>query len=247
MYFAPVYFAPTFRASWKKMASTGNSCDEGKRILLELQQKASQLSTILGSEVAKNSGSYPPNQPNQANQAGCSGSSSSSSRSYMPSFRRKFNSTNNPFRSKGKGKSVVKGPFMRDVILLTGPNVNKVPRQAKRVWLMENGFVISGFQLQKEWSDCVVEACLREAFEEKIPVGVDFEIVMPVHSTLVKPTLAPGQLLNGVMVHRIFKEKPIYIRPCEEICDVRKSQEIDFVPQSPKVKSPYDFDILSTF
>ncbi|KAJ7348201.1 hypothetical protein OS493_039557 [Desmophyllum pertusum] len=80
--------------------------------------------------------------------------------------------------------------------------------------------MISGFQLQKEWSECVVEACLREAFEEKIPLGVDFEILMPVHSTLIKPTLAPGQSLNGVMVHRVFKEKPIYIRPFQEICDV---------------------------
>ena len=88
---------------------------------------------------------------------------------------------------------------------------------------MENGFAISGFQLQKEWSECIVEVSLREAFEifeETIPAGVDFEILMPVHSTLVKPTLAPGQVLNGVMVHRICKEKPIYIRPVKEICDV---------------------------
>ena len=63
-----------------------------------------------------------------------------------------------------------------DVILLTGPDINSVPRQGKRVWLMENGHVISGFQLQKEWSECVLEACLKEAFEEKIPDGVDFEI-----------------------------------------------------------------------
>ena len=88
---------------------------------------------------------------------------------------------------------------------VNGPDINSVPRQAKRVWLVENGFVMSGFQLQKEWSECVVEACLREAFEVKIPVGVDLEILMPVHSTLVKPTLAPGQVRNGVMVHRIFK------------------------------------------
>ena len=56
------------------------------------------------------------------------------------------------------------------------------------------------------------EACLREAYEGKFPVGVDFEILIPVHSTLVKPTLAPGQVLNGVMVHRIFKEKTIYMQ-----------------------------------
>ena len=85
---------------------------------------------------------------------------------------------------------------------------------------MENGFAIPGFQLQKEWSECIVEVSLREAFEEKIPAGVDFEILMPVHSTLLKPTLAPGKVLNGVMDHRIFKEKPNYIRPVKEICDV---------------------------
>ena len=223
------------------MASNRNtSSDQGKRLLEELQQKASQLSTLLGSQAAK---------PNQA------GSSTSSNRSYMPSFRRNFQSSSNPFRGKGKGKSVVKGPFMRDVILLTGPDVNSVPRQAKRVRLMENGYVISGFQLQKEWSECVVEACLREAFEEKIPVGVDFEILMPVHSTLVKPTLAPGQVLNGVMVHRILKEKPIYVRPFAEICDVcissikrsrETSEEDDFIAQTPKVKNTLGFESVSS-
>ena len=135
---------------------------------------------------------------------------------------------------------------MRDVILFTGPDINSVPRQAKRVWLVENGFVMSCFQLQKGWLECVVEACLRE-------VGVDLEIFMPVHSTLVKPTIAPGQVLNGVMVHRIFKEKPIFLRPFEEIYDVcsssvkrsrEASQENDLVAKSPKVTTPEDFDIL---
>ena len=212
------------------------SSNEGKRILEELQRKASELSTILSSQATK-----PADTP--TNQAGST--CSSSSRAYMPSFRRQFMSSPSPFRGKGKGKSVVKGPFMRDVILLTGPRVNSVPRQEKRVWLTENGFVISGFQLQKEWSEFVVEASLREAFEEKIPAGVDFEILMAVHSTLVKPTLAPGQGLNGIMVHRIFKEKPIYIGPVEEICDVCISsikqscetiEEAETITETPKAK-----------
>ena len=194
----------------ESMASN-SSCDagKGKRILQDLQQKASELSTLLGSDTEKQS------------EASTSNQSSSVSRSYMPSFRRQFHPNSDTFRGKGKGKgkSIVKGPFMKDVILLPGPNVNKVPRQTKRVWLMENGFVISGFQLQKEWSACVVEASLRGAFDEKIPPLVDFEILMPIHTTLVKPSLTPGQDLNGVMVHRVFKEKPIYVRPFEEICD----------------------------
>ena len=68
----------------------------------------------------------------------------------MPNFRRQCTtSEHNRFRGKGKEKSVVKGPFIRDMILLTGPDINRIPRPGKRVWLMENGHVISGFQLQR--------------------------------------------------------------------------------------------------
>ena len=108
------------------MASRGNSSEKRKKILEELQQKACELSTILGSEVTTKTSSNP------LNQAGSSGSSSSSSRSYMLSFQRQFTTSgHNPFRGKGKGL------FMRDVILLTGPDINSVPRQGKRVWQAE--------------------------------------------------------------------------------------------------------------
>ena len=106
----------------EKMASSENLCDKGKRIVQELQKKASEQSTILGSEVPEKSGSNPPQQA----------SSCSSSHSCMTSFRRPFNtSCYNPFHEKRKGnrKSAVKGSFMRDVILLTGPDFNSVPRQ----------------------------------------------------------------------------------------------------------------------
>ena len=122
---------PRFRANFPKtMASRGNSSEKRKKILEELQQKACELSTILGSEVTMKTSSNP------LNQAGSSGSSSSSSRSYMVSFQRQFTTSgHNPFRGKGKG------PFMRDVILLTGPDINSVPRQGKRVWQAEFCFL----------------------------------------------------------------------------------------------------------
>ena len=117
-------FVPIFG---KKMASRGNSSEKRKKILEELQQKACELSTILGSEVTTKTSSNP------LNQGGSSGSSISSSRSYMPSFGRQFTTSgHNPFCSKGKG------PFMRDVILLTGPHINSVPRQGKRVYCEKN-------------------------------------------------------------------------------------------------------------
>ena len=104
----------------ENMASNRNtSSDQGKRLLEELQQKASQLSTLLGSEAAK---------PSQA------GSSTSSNRSYMPSFRRNFQSSSNPFRGKGKGKSVVKGPFMRDVIAEPAGKARQRSSIAKENW-----------------------------------------------------------------------------------------------------------------
>ena len=40
---------------------------------------------------------------------------------------------------------------------------------------------------------------------------MDVEIIMSVHNKLVKPMLAPGQ--EGVILHRLFKNKPVYIRP----------------------------------
>ena len=141
---------PRFRSNFpKKMASSWNSSEKGEKILEELQPKACELSTILGSEVTKKT------SPNPLNRVGSSARSSSFSCSYMPNFRRQCTTSgHNRFRGKGKGKSVVKGPFIRDMILLTGPDINSVPRQGKRVWLMENGHVISGFQLQR-----VVRVC----------------------------------------------------------------------------------------
>ena len=51
----------------------------------------------------------------------------------MPSFRRQFTTSgHNPFRGKGKG------PFMRDVILLKGPDINSILRQEKRVYCEKN-------------------------------------------------------------------------------------------------------------
>ncbi|PFX22039.1 hypothetical protein AWC38_SpisGene13454 [Stylophora pistillata] len=184
--------------------ASNSSCDGGKgKEILELQQKASELSTLLGSDTEKQS------------KASTSNQSSSVSFSYMPSFRKQLHPSSNTFHGKGKGKSVVKGSFMRDVILLPGPNLNRVPRQTKCGWVMENRFMISGFQLQKEQSVYRVEASLEGAFDEKM----DFEILMLIHLTLVKPSLAPEQDLNGVMLNRVFTEKPIYLRPFKEICD----------------------------
>ena len=65
-----------------------------------------------------------------------------------------------------------------------------------------------------------VEIRIMEVFEKKIPHLVDIELLMSVHTALVKPNLAPDQKgIDGVILHRLFKNKPVYIRPSCELLD----------------------------
>ena len=117
-----------------------------------------------------------------------------------------------------KTKKVSTGPFLRDIILLSGPDDKDIPRQGSKVFLQENGHIISAFEFQKEWSDIDVELEIRKAFQGTLPDDVDIEIVHSVHTTLLQPTLAPGQYLTGSVINRVFtNNKPVYIRPCRQI------------------------------
>ena len=56
----------------------------------------------------------------------------------------------------------------------------------------------------KEWSDVEVILQIAEAFKDKIPSGVDFEILHSVHNRIATPTLASGQTLNSSIMFRFF-------------------------------------------
>ena len=80
--------------------------------------------------------------------------------------------------------------------------------------LTERGHVLNACQFDKAMNEVQVETTIMEVFGETIPRLVDIEILMSVHNKLVKPTLAPGQEgITGVILHRLFKNKPIYVRP----------------------------------
>ena len=81
------------------------------------------------------------------------------------------------------------------------------------------------FQFKKEWSDLEVGLKIREAFQDIIPRLVDFEILQSVHTKLLRPTLAQGQYLTGAMIHRIFRDKPIYVRPTQQILKLPKQRK----------------------
>eukprot|EP00794_Sanderia_malayensis_P017175 gene17175-18904_t len=133
--------------------------------------------------------------------------------------RRNFGGRSLPRRKQRSTpkRPVVQGPFLRDIVLLSGPNNDLVPRQSTKLWLSEHGHVMSGIELQKQWTSEQVVDCLRNAFDDKLTGLTTIEILMSVHTKLLPPTIAPGQSLNGMMVFRIFKEKPIYVRPSDII------------------------------
>lgn len=132
-------------------------------------------------------------------------------------------------RNGGKGSKNVKpkkqdnSPFLRDLILLDGPLASIVPRQTAKLVLIEQGHLLSACEFHKGMSEAIVDATIIEAFEGKIPRDCDIEILMSVHSQLVKPSLAPGQNgINGIILHRLFKNKPVYVRPSKQLIKTDK-------------------------
>ena len=114
------------------------------------------------------------------------------------------------------------------LILLSGPDETSVPRQGARVLLVENGHVINACRFTKDLSDALVETTIIEAFEGKIPPNVDIELLMSVHTSLVQPTLAPGQCgIDGVILHRLLKQKPVYVRPSRVLLNTRTDCQVN--------------------
>ena len=176
------------------------------------------------------------NQPSNTTQSHCTNHASvtaSSSHLATPSYntRRYFGDQRSTMRSNrrrkcSKSKKVSTGPFSRDLILLSGPDDKNVPRQGGKVFLQENGHIISAFEFHKEWTDIDVELEIRQAFQGTLPDDVEIEIVHSVHTALLKPTLAQGQYLNGSVINRIFSNnKPVYIRPCRQILNQPTNKE----------------------
>ena len=145
-------------------------------------------------------------------------------RRYFPASRPSTNSQNRRRVNRVQDNR----PFLRDLILLSGPQDEVVPRQGTRLVITENGHIISGVRFTKDLSAAAVETCIIEAYDGKIPPNVDIEIMTSVHSSMTTPNLAPGQLLDGVMIHRIFRQKPLYIRPSQRLLDMGHEKQVVF-------------------
>ena len=90
--------------------------------------------------------------------------------------------------------------------MLGGPNAVVVPRQGARLALMERVHVISGCRFTRGMNAAQFEIAIVEAFDGKIPAGVDIEILMSMHTSLVTPLLAPEQQgIDGAILQRLFQ------------------------------------------
>ena len=145
-------------------------------------------------------------------------------------IRRSFPTRQRPSPSTGRAKKRKAAcgdnrAFLRELVLLSGPNDTVVPRQGARVLLSEHGHIINGCQFTKNMSAAQVETRIMEVFDGKIPNLVDIELLMSVHNALVIPNLAPDQKgIDSVIVHRLFKNKPVYIRPSCELLNFTERQ-----------------------
>ena len=104
---------------------------------------------------------------------------------------------------------------------------------------MENRHILSGVQFQKEWDNDTLINLIKALFPSKLIDSDHFEILMSVHYKLIAPTLAPGQSLWGFVLQKIFKDKPVYIRPSRQILDMSPSNE-DTMETSAKREELYD-------
>ena len=67
--------------------------------------------------------------------------------------------------------------------MLSGPDEKDMPHQGSKVFLQENGHIISTFEFCKEGGDINVELEIRQASQGTLPGDVEFEIVYSVHTT----------------------------------------------------------------
>ena len=130
-------------------------------------------------------------------------------------------------RRGNRATAVDNRPFLRNLVLLSGPEDTIVPRQRARLLLIEHGHGITACRFTKNLTPAQVEINIIEAFDGKIPAGVEIELLMSVHTSLVAPTLAPGQCgIDGVILHRLFKQKPVYVRPSCQLLDARVESQV---------------------
>lgn len=79
------------------------------------------------------------------------------------------------------------------------------------------------FNTKWSYDDIVIH--IRDLFRRFIN-DIDFEVMVPMSGQLIKPSLPPGEELDGINLKSIFHQKVIYIRPFQKIILTETPQNI---------------------
>ena len=109
--------------------------------------------------------------------------------------------------------------------MLCGPDDELVPRQGHKLYLAENQHIIREVLFMKQWSANDVLEKGKEILQRKLKGCEEIELLESVHRKVVPPTIQPGDTLDGERISKLFKDKPIYIRPKKQILDSFDQQE----------------------
>ncbi|XP_076141258.1 uncharacterized protein LOC143123864 isoform X2 [Alosa pseudoharengus] len=124
--------------------------------------------------------------------------------------------------------------FNKDVVLLPDPSWTVVCKQGPKLWLHNQGHILSAFEFKKVWDHQTIINRIREGFGDRIPADVSLQLLMPCGNKLVLPKLQGGQELTGMLIHKVYRTKSLYIRPSRELLTISE----DDVEHSPISTQP---------
>ncbi|KAK7171913.1 hypothetical protein R3I93_004269 [Phoxinus phoxinus] len=123
--------------------------------------------------------------------------------------------------------------FNKDIILLPNPSWEVVCKQHPKVRLHNHGHILNAFELHKAWDHQTVMERIRDGFGDRLPEDVSLQFLMACGNKLVSPTLQEGQDLNGMLIHKVYKTKALYVRPSRTLLSDSESEDENELSQIP--------------
>ncbi|CAL8270225.1 unnamed protein product [Gadus morhua 'NCC'] len=135
---------------------------------------------------------------------------------------------------KIRARAQLHNNFNKDIILLPDPSWGIVCKQGARLRLHKHGHILSAFEFQKAWDHQTVVERIRDGFGEDIPEDVSIQLLMACGNKLVSPMILEGQELNGMLIHKVYRTKVLYVRPSRNLLtDSDEENELSHVTTSP--------------
>ncbi|XP_056437117.1 uncharacterized protein LOC130374401 isoform X2 [Gadus chalcogrammus] len=137
-------------------------------------------------------------------------------------------------KRRKRARTQLHNNFNKDIILLPDPSWGIVCKQGAKLRLHKHGHILSAFEFQKAWDHQTVVERIRDGFGEHIPEDVSIQLLMACGNKLVAPKIQEGQELNGMLIHKAYRTKALYVRPSRNLLtDSDEENELSHVTTSP--------------